>query len=322
VSETLFLTFVGPANGNEIDFALDSSVQKSHYLSETSIGSINFEDVQAALSAAHVQIVSSAGKTIGRVFAVQHLLSSAQKIDQESLHQALRQATPTEFFLAKPIEATAKPRLVIMDVDSTVIQNEVIELLAARAGKMDEVKRITDAAMAGELDFEQSLRTRVETLAGLPTSVFREVYSEIAYTSGAKEMCEAFKQFGFELALVSGGFTEIVQWIASDLGIGHFQANQLEIVDNQLTGKVHGAVVDRAAKAEYLQSLVDRFGVDLRECVAIGDGANDLDMIALAGTGIAFNAKPVVQLLADVAINTEDLRAALFASGIPISFVD
>jgi phosphoserine phosphatase len=205
-----------------------------------------------------------------------------------------------------------------MDVDSTVIQNEVIELLAAKAGKAAEVKQITDAAMAGELDFAQSLRTRVQTLQGLSSDVLQQVYKEIEYTPGARELCTILARQGVELALVSGGFTEIVGWIADELSITHYKANQLEITDGSLTGLVEGAIVDRATKAQTLEGLALQLGISLSDCVAIGDGANDLDMIALAGIGIAFNAKPIVQASADVSINTPDLRAALFAMGFAV----
>ncbi|MEY3408156.1 MAG: phosphoserine phosphatase SerB [Actinomycetota bacterium] len=213
-------------------------------------------------------------------------------------------------------------QLVVMDVDSTVIQNEVIELIARRAGVEAEVKQITDSAMAGELDFEQSLRARVALLKGVSEAEYLEVYEDVELTPGAKTLCSSLNKLGFEIALVSGGFTEIVAKLAADLGVKHFRANQLEIVDGVLTGKVLGKVVDRAAKAEYLQMFADEFGIPLQRTIAIGDGANDLDMLAVAGLGIAFNAKPIVQAAADAAINVPYLDTALYLLGITKAEID
>lgn len=213
-------------------------------------------------------------------------------------------------------------QLVVMDVDSTVIQNEVIELIAARAGVEAEVKRITDAAMAGELDFEQSLRARVKLLKGLPDSVFAEVYQQVILTPGAKRLCDVLNHLGYEIALVSGGFTEVVREIARDLGVTNFRANELEVVDGQLTGELKGKIVDRAAKAEYLQDFAKEFGIPLARTIAIGDGANDLDMMEVAGLGVAFNAKPIVQRNADAAINLPYLDTALYLMGITKSEID
>lgn len=258
---------------------------------------------------------------VDSIAILQVQLLAAPALETNTFQAALAAMFTGDVFLARCAPAVNQKRLVIMDVDSTVIQNEVIELLAAKAGKATEVKRITDAAMAGELDFEQSLRTRVQTLAGLSSDVLQQVYSEIEYTAGVHELCRVLRNLGVELALVSGGFTEIVEWIATDLGIKHFKANQLEIIDGKLTGLVSGSVVDRATKAQTLEILASNLQINLADCVAIGDGANDLDMIAMAGLGIAFNAKPIVQRAADVSINTPDLRAALFAMGLPISLL-
>lgn len=200
-------------------------------------------------------------------------------------------------------------RLVQLDVDSTFIQQEAIELLAAKAGALEAVKQITDAAMRGELDFEQSLEARVKLLAGLPDTVFEEVRSEITLTDGAAELVSLLHEKGHCVALVSGGFTNILQPIVAELGIDFFRANTLEVVAGVLTGKVVGEIVDRAGKATALREFAQACQVQLNDTVAIGDGANDLDMMALAGVSIAFNAKPIVAAAADYEIKEPSLAS-------------
>jgi phosphoserine phosphatase len=200
-------------------------------------------------------------------------------------------------------------RLVQLDVDSTFIQQEAIELLAAKAGALEAVKQITDAAMRGELDFAQSLESRVKLLAGLPDTVFAEVRSEITLTDGAAELVSLLHEKGHCVALVSGGFTNILQPIVAELGIDFFRANTLEVVAGVLTGKVVGEIVDRAGKATALREFAQACQVQLNDTVAIGDGANDLDMMALAGVSIAFNAKPIVAAAADYEIKEPSLAS-------------
>jgi len=207
-------------------------------------------------------------------------------------------------------------RLVVMDVDSTLIQDEVIELLAARAGRESEVAAATSAAMRGEIDFAESLRARVATLAGLPASVLDEVRADIRLTAGARTLVRTMKRLGFTLALVSGGFIEIVGPLAAELGIDHAHANRLEVRDGVLTGALVGEIVDRQGKATALRRFAAEEGLPLSRTVAIGDGANDLDMLAAAGLGIAFNAKPIVREQADTAVNVPYLDAVLYLLGI------
>jgi len=202
------------------------------------------------------------------------------------------------------------PRLLVMDVDSTLITSEVIELLAARAGSQELVAAITERAMRGELDFAASLHERVATLAGLPVSVFDEVRAQVELTPGAAELVAQVQSRGWSVGLVSGGFIEVVAPLAQPLGIELVRANALEVADGLLTGRVTGPVIDRAAKAVALRDYAAAVGADLADTVAIGDGANDLDMLAAAGFGIAFNAKPVVVEQADAAV-TERLDAVL-----------
>ena len=207
-------------------------------------------------------------------------------------------------------------RLIVLDVDSTLIQGEVIEMLAAHTGQLAEVERITTAAMAGELDFEESLRERVALLAGVDASTLDQVYDELALAPGARTMVRVLRRLGYRFALVSGGFSQITDRLAEDLGIHYSRANELEIVDGTLTGKILGRVVDRAGKAVALQEFADAVGVPLEATIAIGDGANDLDMLNAAGLGIAFNAKQVVREAADTSVNVPYLDAIMYLLGI------
>jgi phosphoserine phosphatase len=200
-------------------------------------------------------------------------------------------------------------RLVQLDVDSTFIQQEAIELLAAKAGVLEEVSRVTAAAMRGELDFAQSLVARVALLQGLSDYSFVQVQQEITVTDGAAELVTLLHQKGHFVSLVSGGFTNILQPMVDAMKIDFYRANTLEVVDGKLTGKVLGAIVDRAAKADALREFATACGVDLSNTVAIGDGANDLDMMDIAGISIAFNAKPIVEAAADYAIKEPSLRS-------------
>jgi len=207
-------------------------------------------------------------------------------------------------------------RLVVMDVDSTLIQQEVIELLAAKAGVEAEVKAITDSAMRGELDFAQSLIARVGLLKGLDESVMAEVREEIRLTPGARTLVRTLQRLGHIVAVVSGGFINVIEPLVKELGIAHYRANTLEIVDGKLTGKVQGAIVDRAAKASALSEFAAQENIALAQTIAIGDGANDLDMIAIAGLGIAFNAKPAVKAAADSSVSAPYLDSVLYLMGI------
>ena len=207
-------------------------------------------------------------------------------------------------------------KLVVMDVDSTLIQQEVIELLGAKAGKAAEIKEITDRAMRGDLDFEASLRARVQLLAGLPDSVIEEVRSEIKLTPGARTLISTLQKLGHSVAVVSGGFTAVIEPLLRELGITHYRANTLEVAGGKITGSVVGNVVDRAAKAQALREFAVIEGVSLEQTIAIGDGANDLDMIAAAGLGIAFNAKPAVKAAADSSVTAPYLDSVLYLLGI------
>ncbi len=207
-------------------------------------------------------------------------------------------------------------RLIVMDVDSTLIQNEVIDLLAAKAGCADEVAKVTASAMRGELDFAASLRERVALLAGLSATVLDEVRGELRLTAGARTLIGTLSELGFRFGIVSGGFGQVIAPLAAELGIGYVAANELEIAAGKLTGRLSGPVIDRAAKADALRRFAADAGVPLSQTVAVGDGANDLDMIAAAGLGIAFNAKPVVREAADTSLSVPYLDAILYLLGI------
>jgi phosphoserine phosphatase len=207
-------------------------------------------------------------------------------------------------------------RLIVMDVDSTLIRDEVIDLLAARAGCAEQVSKVTEAAMRGELDFAASLHERVELLAGLDATVLDEVRAELRLTAGARTLISTLSGLGYKFGIVSGGFLQVISPLAAELGIGYVAANVLEISGGTLTGRLSGPIIDRAAKAEALRRFAADAGVPLSQTVAVGDGANDLDMIAAAGLGIAFNAKPAVRDAADTSLSVPYLDAVLYLLGI------
>jgi phosphoserine phosphatase len=196
---------------------------------------------------------------------------------------------------------------VVFDVDSTLINDEAIELLAERAGKRQEVAEVTERAMRGELDFEASLRQRVLTLRGLDEAVVGEVSHQLSPTNGAKELIEAIHKRGGKAAAVSGGFIQLLAPVKEKLNFDLERANTLEVVDGKLTGQVIGKVIDRAAKAEALLEWAQQLGVSPGKTIAVGDGANDLGMMEVAGLSVAFCAKPVVQQNAKIALNERDL---------------
>ncbi|MFC9251388.1 phosphoserine phosphatase SerB [Amycolatopsis thailandensis] len=207
-------------------------------------------------------------------------------------------------------------RLVVFDVDSTLIQGEVIEMLGAHAGVEPQVREITEAAMRGELNFGESLERRVALLEGLPETVLDEVAASIELTPGARTTIRTLKRMGFRCGVVSGGFTKIIKSLVDDLGLDFAAANELEVVDGKLTGRVVGEIVDRAGKATALRRFAEEYEISLQQCVAVGDGANDIDMLSVAGMGVAFNAKPALREVADTALSHPYLDAVLFLLGV------
>jgi phosphoserine phosphatase len=205
---------------------------------------------------------------------------------------------------------------VIFDVDSTLIEDEVIELLADVAGKRAEVAAVTERAMAGELDFAASLIERVKALAGLPESVFKDVFDRVTVTRGAQALIDAVHAGGGKVGAVSGGFNQVLSPLATQLNLDFARANELEVIDGKLTGKVIGKIIDRTAKADALREWSAESGIALENTVAVGDGANDLEMMALANLGVAFNAKPIVREQADLVIEEHDLSALIAVLGL------
>ena len=250
------------------------------------------------------------------VTAIEFVLSGA---NQEKLSQLL-----SPIASRNGIDIAVQPgglqrharKLVQLDVDSTLIQQEVIELLAAKAGVADEVIAITDKAMRGELDFEQSLRARVALLKGLPVSAISEVQQQILLTPGARTLISTLHKLGHTVAVVSGGFIDVIAPLLKELNIKHFKANTLGVENGVLTGEVTGPVIDRAAKAAALHEFAALESISMEQTIAIGDGANDLDMIAAAGLGIAFNAKPAVKAAADSSLSQPYLDSVLYLLGI------
>jgi phosphoserine phosphatase len=207
-------------------------------------------------------------------------------------------------------------RLIVFDVDSTLVQGEVIEMLAARVGAQDAVAAITERAMRGELDFTASLQQRVATLAGLPAEVLDEVAEQLELTPGARTTLRTLRRLGFHCGVVSGGFRQIIEPLAHELMLDFVAANELEIVDGKLTGRVVGPIIDRAGKAKALRDFAHQAGVPLEQTVAVGDGANDIDMLAAAGLGVAFNAKPALREVADASLTHPYLDTVLFLLGV------
>jgi len=207
--------------------------------------------------------------------------------------------------------------LVVLDVDSTLIEQEVIELLAEAAGSLEEVAAVTTRAMNGELDFAESLQARVATLAGLPASVLEEVRGRIQLTGGAAELVAGVHAAGGAVAVVSGGFHEVLDPIAAELGLDEWLANRLEVVDGRLTGRVLPPIVAAASKAEALTAWAEARGIPMAQTVAVGDGANDLPMMAAAGLSVGFDAKAPVRDVADVLLDERDLSAVLALLGLP-----
>ena len=282
------------------------------------------QKLQPSAIAAIATAISAQGGNIERIFrtsshpviAVEFQVSAASVDQLRAALSLVAREVGIDIAVSPGGLARLAKKLVVMDVDSTLIQQEVIELLAAKVGVEKEVIEITNAAMAGELDFEASLRARVALLAGASEEILAEVRSEIKLTPGARVLVKTLQKLGHEVAVVSGGFTVVIEPILSELGIINYRGNNLEIIDGKLTGQVLSPIIDRAAKAQALRDFATQTGVTLEQTIAIGDGANDLDMIAAAGLGIAFNAKPAVRAAADSSLTAPYLDSVLYLLGI------
>jgi len=236
-----------------------------------------------------------------------HLILDCSDIESAPTHRLRVQRNP---------QSDRNKRLIVLDVDSTLIQQEVIELLAHKAGAGEEVAEITNAAMSGHLDFAAALHARVKLLAGLPESVLEEVRQEVSLTPGARELIGSLKKLNHHVGIVSGGFVDVISSLANDLHIDYVRANKLEIINGKLTGGLEGPIIDRAGKAQSLVDFAKTSGVNIEDTVAVGDGANDIDMLKSAGLGIAFNAKPILQSVADISLNSTHLDTVLYLIGL------
>ncbi|KXP06448.1 phosphoserine phosphatase SerB [Tsukamurella pseudospumae] len=276
-------------------------------------------EVATALAAGEVNIESIAGVADYPVTALELMVTVPDGADETAFRASLAVVAKeqgVDIATSRAGIARRSKRLICFDVDSTLVQGEVIEMLAARAGKEAEVAAVTEAAMRGELDFEQSLHARVRNLAGLPASVIDDVAAGLQLTPGARTTIRTLKRLGYRCGVVSGGFTAVIEPLAQDLELDFVRANTLEVVDGVLTGRVVGEVVDRPGKARALREFADAFGVPVEETVAVGDGANDIDMLSAAGLGVAFNAKPALREVADAALSHPYLDAVLFVLGV------
>ena len=343
IRERLILTLLvacNPAHSEAIDADLEELAKSLEVDIATSFSSATISSIAAKTGLVHAvllspkllpsavakvaQTISELGgniESISRtasypVTAIEFVISNA---DQKVLKSSLASVA-----IEEGVDIAVQPgglmrharKLVLLDVDSTLIQQEVIELLATKAGVNAEVVKITDAAMRGEMDFEQSLIARVALLKGLAESTITQVQNEIVLTPGARTMIRTLQRLGHTVCVVSGGFHNVIDSLLKELNITHYRANTLEIIEGKLTGKVVGPIIDRAAKAQALRDFAAIEKINIGQTIAIGDGANDLDMIAMAGLGIAFNAKPAVKAAADSTVSAPYLDSVLYLLGI------
>jgi phosphoserine phosphatase len=268
--------------------------------------------------------IAATGANIDRIVRLASYPVTSVEFEVSGTDSASLNAELAAVAVAEGIDLAVQPaglsrrakRLIVMDVDSTLVQGEVIEMLAERAGVFAEVAEVTSAAMRGELDFADALRRRVRLLAGLPVSALHDVGSQVTLTAGARTLVRTLKRLDYRVAIVSGGFTQITDHLVHELGIDYAAANTVQVSGGRLTGRLVEPILDRAGKAAAMVRFAEHAGVPLAQTIAIGDGANDVDMIAKAGLGVAFNAKPLVRDAADTAVNVPYLDTVLYLLGI------
>lgn len=274
--------------------------------------------------AAIAQRIAQLGANIDRIVRLAAYPVTSVELEVSGTDPATLQRELAAEAVAQGIDLAVQPaglsrrakRLIVMDVDSTLVQGEVIEMLAERAGVLREVADVTSAAMRGELDFADALRHRVRLLAGLPVTALADICEQVELAPGARTLVRTLKRLDYRLAIVSGGFTQVTDHLVGQLGIDYAAANTVQVAEGRLTGDLVEPILDRAGKAAALARFAEQANVPLSQTVAIGDGANDLDMIARAGLGIAFNAKPLVRHAADAAVNVPYLDTVLYLLGI------
>lgn len=317
------LLFYGWENDLRVDFEVVEDTPSE--FRTRSVVTVIGPEVGPEVFGAVAQAIASGDGNIDRIFRLSRYPVIAYELaitdgDIDAMRRALVDVaarTPVDIAIQAEGLARRARRLVVLDVDSTLIQNEMIDLLAEEAGVVEQVASITRQAMEGDLDFEEALRQRVKLLAGLDVASIDRVSERIELTPGARTFVATLKKLGMTVGVVSGGFTVFTDRLKERLGLDHAEANELEVVNGRLTGELVGRIVDRRRKAEVLVELCERYGVPVEQSVAVGDGANDLDLLAAAGLGVAFNAKPVLRDAADTTLNVPYLDAALFLLGIP-----
>ena len=310
--------------GMELEAALGTGGNGEPRRAERSHVSVLAAPLRPAALAALAGRIADVGANIERIVRVAAYPVTAVELEVSGVPTEVLRPLLAREAMAQRVDVAVQraglarrgKRLVVMDVDSTLVQGEVIEMLAERAGCAAEVARVTEAAMRGELDFRASLEARVALLAGLDAAVLDSVRAAVRLTPGARTLVRTLKRLDHKVGVVSGGFCQIVDGIAAELGLDYVAANTLEVLDGRLTGRLVGEVVDRAGKAAALERFARECGVPLSQTVAIGDGANDLDMLQRAGLGVAFNAKAVVREAADAAVSVPYLDAILYLLGI------
>jgi phosphoserine phosphatase len=274
--------------------------------------------------------IADCGANIDRITRVASWPVTAIEIDVSGAEPEILQIALADEAIRERVDVAVQrgglarraKRLVVMDVDSTLIQNEVIDLLASYAGVEDRVAEITERAMNGEIEFADALRERVALLAGLGADAIERAQGELELTPGARTLIRILKHLDHRVGVVSGGFIEVIAPLIEELGIDFAAANSLEIENGRLTGRISGEIIDRAGKAKALERFAAAAGIPLEQTVAIGDGANDLDMIDRAGLGIAFNAKPMVRERADTSLSAPYLDSVLYLLGISRELID